>query len=242
MDALPHGGHPDGRRLGRVPGRVGQQVAQDLDDALPVRQHPRQVRWQVDAERIPAPSAQVHVSGLIHDGRKLHGLGCDRQPARLDVRRVQQVADQLPHVIRLLVDDPEELHRLGRIQRPRRAQHRGRGALDRGQRGTELVAYHAQKLGSEPLQLLQRRQVLQGDDQRLDLALLRADGRGVDEYGDPPAVRNLQDDLLGAHRGGVAQHMRQGRLFERHLVTVRAPHPQHLQQIFRRLASLPLPR
>ena len=94
MDVLPHGGHPDGRRLGRVPGRVGQQVAQDLDDALPVRQHPRQVRRQVDAERIPAPSAQVHVSGLIHDGLELHGLGCDRQPARLDVRRVQQVADQ----------------------------------------------------------------------------------------------------------------------------------------------------
>ena len=75
MDVLPHGGYPDGRRLGRVPGRVGQQVAQDLDDALPVRQHPRQVRWQVDAERISAPSAQVHVSGLIHDGRKLQGSG-----------------------------------------------------------------------------------------------------------------------------------------------------------------------
>ena len=152
------------------------------------------------------------------------------------MRRVQQVADQLAHVIRLLVDDPEELQRLGRAQRRRCPQHRGGGALDRGQRGLELMAHHAQKLGPEHLHLLERRQVLQSDDQRIDLALLRADGRGVDERGDLPTVRNLEDDHLGADRRGLGQDLLQGRPVQRHLPSVRTPHAEHLQQIFRRLA------
>ena len=33
---VPHRGHQDGRPVGRVPGGVGEQVAQHLDDAPPV--------------------------------------------------------------------------------------------------------------------------------------------------------------------------------------------------------------
>ena len=44
MVTLPHGGHPDGGRLVRVPGRVGEEVVQHLDDAPPVRHDQRQLR------------------------------------------------------------------------------------------------------------------------------------------------------------------------------------------------------
>ena len=43
---------------GRVPRSVGEEVVEDLDDAPPVGQHPRQVRRQVDEYRVPAASAQ----------------------------------------------------------------------------------------------------------------------------------------------------------------------------------------
>ena len=163
VNALLLRGHPDGRGPGRVARRVGEQIAQHLDDALAVRQHQWQVR-QVDDDGVRAPSAHVQVPRLIHDGREIRGLERDRQPARLDVRRVQQIADQLAHVVRLLVDDAEELDHFGRAQRRRRPQQRARRTLDRGERRLELMAHHAQELGPEHLDLLQRRQVLQRDD------------------------------------------------------------------------------
>ena len=44
VEPLPHDVDRDGRRLRRVPGRVGEEVVQDLDDAPPVRHHPRRQR------------------------------------------------------------------------------------------------------------------------------------------------------------------------------------------------------
>ena len=49
-----------------------------------------------------------------------------------------------------------------------------------------------------------------GDDDRLDHARLGADGRGVDQGGDTPAVGYLDDDLLGPHRLARAQRLRPG--------------------------------
>ena len=54
---------------------------------------------------------------LVHQDGQFHRSGGDRQRARLDARRVQQIADQLPHPVGLGVDDPVELARLGRVQR-----------------------------------------------------------------------------------------------------------------------------
>ena len=162
-------------------------------------------------------------------------LGGDRQRARLDAPRIQQVADQAAHVIGLLVDDPEELKYLGRLRRRRAVQH-GRGrALDCGQRGPQLVAHHAQELGPQPLQFLQRSQVLQGDDQGLHLTVLGMDRRGVDQRGDTPAIGDRDHDLLGAHQLGAAQLLRQSQreLVQGNLPPVGSPVRQHLQQLLR---------
>ena len=182
---------------------------------------------------MPAASAQERVPGLVHQSGHLRGLGDDRQGAGLDAPRIQQVADQAAHVIGLLVDDPEELEHLGRVQGGRGAQHGGGRALDGGQRGPQLVAHHAQELGPQPLQLLQRRQVLHGDDHRLDLTVLGPDRRGVDQRRDTPAVGDREHDLLGAHRLGAAQLPGQREFGEGHLPPIGAPHGHHLQQLLR---------
>ena len=137
---------------------------------------------------MPAASAQEGLPGLLHQARHVRRLGGDRQRARLDVPRIQQVADQAAHLIGLLGDDPEKLEHLGRARRRRAAQH-GRGrALDRGQRAPQLVAHQAKELGPQPLQLLQRRQILHGDDHGDDRTVLGLDRRGVDRRRDTLAV------------------------------------------------------
>ena len=143
-----------------MPGGVGEQVAQHLDDAQSIRHDPGQVRRQVDVKVVPAPAAQERVPGLVHQDGYVHGSGSYRQVARLDVRHVEQIAYQLAHPVGLRVDDPVELERLGGVQRGGGVQQGGDGAFDRGQRGAQLVAHHAQELGAQPLQLFQRRHVL----------------------------------------------------------------------------------
>ena len=177
-----------------------------------------------------APAAEERLPGLIHHDGQIRRRGGHRERARLDVRGVKQVADQRAHLIGLLVDDAEQLHCLGRVQRRGGPQHRGRAALDRGQRGPQLVAHHAEELGPQPLQLLHGRHVLQRDDERRHLARLRPDRRGVDQRGHPPAVGELQDDLLGANRHRLAQHLPQGGFLQQDLPPVGPPHPQPLQQ------------
>ena len=98
MNSLPDRRQPDDGIRGGVPGRVGEQVVQDLDDAPPVRRHPGQVRRQVDVQVVPATApAKEQVPGLVHQGGNLHGLGVHRQGTGLDAGHVQQVADQTPH-------------------------------------------------------------------------------------------------------------------------------------------------
>ena len=55
VKALPHGGHRDDGRLRGVPGGVGQQVAQDLHDAQPVRHDQGQVGFDLDGEGCSCP-------------------------------------------------------------------------------------------------------------------------------------------------------------------------------------------
>ena len=131
---VAHRRHQDGGGLGRVPGGVGEQVVQDLHDAPAVGHHQRQIRRQVDEDGVAAAAAQERVPCPFHQGGHLRGLGRDRQRARLDAPRIEQIADEAAHVVGLLVDDAEELAGLGGVQLGRGRQH-GRGrALDGGQR------------------------------------------------------------------------------------------------------------
>ena len=100
------------------------------------------------------------------------------------------------------------------------------------------MADHAQELGPQPLQLLQGRQVLDGNDHRLHLLLFRQDGRGVDQGGDAAPVRGPQDDLLGVHRLPGHQPLGQGELLQGDLPPVGPAEGQHLQQLLRRAARL----
>ena len=154
MHAVENRGDEDGRRRGRVPRRVREQVVQDLDDALPVGRHPRQVLRQVEADGVAAAAPEERVPGLLDQPDHLHRLGRDRQRPGLDAPRVEQVGDEAPHVVGLLVDDPHELPHLARVEARRGAQHRGRRALDGGQRRPQLVAHQAQELGPLPLELV----------------------------------------------------------------------------------------
>ena len=218
---------------------LAEQVAEHLHHSLPVRHDPGQVRRKVDVNLMPAPAAAEAVAGLGHQEGHVRRFGRDRQRARLNAGYVEQVAYQHVHPVHLGVDDPEELPHLGGVQRGGGVQQGGDGALDRGQRGAQLVAHHRQELGPQPLNLLQRGQVLQGDDEGLDLPVLRADGRGVEQRGDAAAVGDPEDDLLGAHRLPGAQQLRHRQLHEGEFPPVAPPAGQSLKELFRRLCRLP---
>ena len=115
MHAVALGGDPDGGRLGGVPRRVRQEIAENLDDPRAVGHCPRQVFRQVDAHDPVDGTAQEGTAGLIHQRGDIGRLGRHRQRARRDAPVVEQVADQAAHLVGLLVDDPKELQHLGRL-------------------------------------------------------------------------------------------------------------------------------
>ena len=59
--------------------------------------------------------------------------------------------------------------------------------------------------------------------------LLRKDWRGVDDSGDRLAVRELNDDLLGAHGLAAFQRPLRRELVERNLTSIRTPEGQHAE-------------
>ena len=238
VDPLPRGGDPDGGQVVGVAGRVGEQVGQHLHHPPPVRRHPGQTRRQVDHQVAPSAPALEPAPGLVHQDGDLHRFRGYRQGPRLDAGHVQQVADQVAHALRLVPDDPEELGHLRRVQVGGILQQGVRRALDGRQGGPELVAHHPQELGPQPLQVLQRRQVLYGNDHRLHLPLLREDGSGVDQGGDAAPVGGLEHDLLGPHRLPGDQGLGQGQLPQGDLPPVGPPVGQHLQKLLRRPARL----
>ena len=168
VNARAHGGHQDGRLRG-VFGRVRQQVADDLDDAPAVRHHQGQVGSDFDGEVASASSADEGVAGSVHQRGHFHRLRVHRQGASLDAGHVQQVADELPHVVGPVDDDPVELAHLGRVQISRRVQEGGGRAQDGGKGHPQLVAHHGQKLHPQPLHLLHGCHVLHSDNNRDEL-------------------------------------------------------------------------
>ena len=211
---------PDGSGVRAVARGVRQEVVQHLHDALAVGQHRRQAGRQVDQDGVSGAAGEEGVAGLVHQGADLRGLGRDRERAGFDAPGIEQVGDQPDHAVGLVVDDAEVLARLGRRDEPRGAERRGGRALDGGQRHAQLVAHHAEELRPHPLQFLKRGEVLHGDHHRRDGAVLGVDRRRVDERGDAAPVGGREHDLLGAHRLGAAQRLRQRELVEGDLAPV----------------------
>ena len=181
MHAIARRRDPDRCILRAVTGGVGEQVVQHLHDAPPVRHHAGEVRRQVDENVVPAVAGKERDPRLLDQLAHLGGLRRDRERAAVDPPGVEQVPDQPAHAVGLLVDDAEELPRLRRAEALRTAQHGRGGALDGGERGAQLVAHHAQKLRPHPVERLERREVLYGDDHGLDGTALGVDRGRVDE-------------------------------------------------------------
>ena len=99
-----------------MPGRVGEQVADDLYDAPPVRHHQGQVRLYVKGQGGPAPGVLEGAPGPVHQQGHLRRFRVHRQRPRLDASHVQQVADEFPHVIGPVHDDALKLAQLRRVQ------------------------------------------------------------------------------------------------------------------------------
>ena len=235
VHAVRDRGDADGRRIERMSRRIGEEIVEDLHDAPPVGHHPGQVRRQVDADGVPATPAQERVARQLDKAGHVRRLRRDRQRARFDASRIQQVADQTEHVVGLVVDDPVVLAHLCGVRHRRRVQQRGGRALDGGQRGPQLVAHHAQELRLQALQLVQGRQVLNGDNHGFDDTVRGADRRGVDQGPDAAAVGDRQHDLLAAQRLGDAQLLRRRKPVERDLPPVGKAARQGLQQSVRGL-------
>ena len=121
MQVPPLCGDHYGSRLGRIPGRIGQEVAQHLEGALAVGHHQGKPSGQVDENVVSAPAADEGAPRLVNKVGDVRRCWLHRQCARLDAGHGQQVAFQHAYAVGLLHNDPEELAHLGRVQgRPRR--------------------------------------------------------------------------------------------------------------------------
>ena len=189
-------GDLDGRPLSRVPGCVGEEIVQHLDDPPTVRQYPGQVRRCVDLDAVPVAPAEKGVPRQFDHRRHVDRFGSDGERPRLDACEVQQIVDEVAHVVGMLLDDAEELEHLRLVERRRGVQHGGGGALYRRQRCAEFVADHAEELGPQTLQLFQGRYVLDRDDDGDDLSVLRPYRRRVDQRARLRAVRQAEHHLL----------------------------------------------
>ena len=236
---LAHGRHPDRGRLGSMPRGVGQEVVEHLHDAPAVGHHGGQPRRQVDEDGVPAAAAEERAARPLDQGGRLRGLGGDRERARVDAPRIEQVADEAAHVGALLGDDAVQFAHLGRVELGRLLQQRVGRALDGDQRGAQLVAHQAEELGPHPFDLVERGQVLHGHHHRPDPAPLGTDRRGVDQRPDAAPVGDREHDLLGAHRLAGAERLHQGHLGQRHLPPVGAADRDHLEELLGGAAGRP---
>ena len=94
-----------------------------------------------------------------------------------------------------------------------------------------LVGDRDRDMGRVALQFLKRGQVLHGDHHGGDGAVPGLDRRRVDQRGDAAPVRRGEDDLLGAHRLGAAQHERERELGERDLAPVGEAAGEDVEQV-----------
>ena len=216
---------------------VGEQVVQHLGDALAVDHDMGQVARQVDMHGVAGVCAQERGSGLVDERRELGWRGIYGQGAGFDASDVEQIADESAHLVGLLVDDAEELAQLRPVEFARGGQHGGGGALDRSERGAQFVAYRAQELGALSFELVERLEVLHGDDHRFDGVAVGSGNRCCIEEGrDASAVRDGQNDLFGAHGLAACQSLCQGKLVEADLASVGPSVGDDLCQLLERAA------
>ena len=77
-----------------MPGRVREQVAEHLGDALGVGHRPRQVGPEVDEDGVPAATGQERGAGPVDERGNIRGLGRDGERSRLDAPCIEQVRNE----------------------------------------------------------------------------------------------------------------------------------------------------
>ena len=157
----------------------------------------------------------------LHQIGQVAAHGPHGERARLEAAAVQQVADQLAHVIGLPGNDAEVLAQLVAVEVVGTHQQRVRCAPDRGQRLTQLVPDRGQEPGAHLVEIVERRQVVQGQHNGPGVGALVVEARDLDNDLDVPAVGRLDRDLLGLaiRRGGDPAHQ----FAELHLGAVMEP-------------------
>ena len=186
---------------------------------------------------MPAAGAQERAPRPVDQGGHVRGLGLDGERAGFDTPGIQQVRDEAPHVVGLGVDDAVERAHLRRGQVFGGAEQGGGRPLDGHERLPQLVAHQLQELRPQPLQLLERRQVLQGHHHRLDLAVAEPDRRGVDQHRDASPVGRGDHHLFGAHRFAATERLCDRELGQGHLAPIGATEGHRLQHTLGRVAG-----
>src|SRR5262245_59265639 len=171
----------------RVLDRVVDQVVEHLRHGLLVAAHPQGALAAPDLEAqalrrqgwlAQAQHAVEHLAPV--DRRAL-----DRELARLDARQAEEVGHQVGQPLHVGVDALKELDVVALVVQRAREQRLDE-ALDRGQRGLQLVRDVGDEVAPDALQAPQLRDVVQHDDEAALAAAL--EGAGVD----------LEDALLPA--------------------------------------------
>ena len=230
--------HVDGSGDRGVPGGIREEVGDDLNDAPGIDHHPREIWWQVDLHALNAPPAQKRPPRLVHEIRNVRRLGVHRERAGVDAPGVQQIADEPLHAVDLLVDDPEELPYLRRIEARRRPERRRRRTLDGDERGAKLVTHNLEELRALALELFERGQILNGGDYGDDRAVLGPDRGRVEEGGDVSSVRHGEHDLLGAYGLGISKLLGEEEFVKADLAPVGTPAGKDLEALPGRLPGL----
>ncbi len=145
--------HPAGG--GRELHSVGDQVHDDLLQAVGVRLHP--------SRRLAFGELDGDFSLLREGPNRLHGTSSrvvqhnrfdlDRHPPALDPREVQQVVDQANQAIEVSQRDVQQVMRLLGDRPGRALPQQAERRLDRGQRRAQLVAHHRDELALRRLRL-----------------------------------------------------------------------------------------
>ena len=152
-----HGQH-DLAAIGRVLGRVDQQIREHLFEAHGVDFHPERLSRQVHHQAMAAPR-QIRrdgTDGKLHDGAQVDVGSPQGFLADVTMRCVQQIIDVPGHLSHMPLDEnPRAFDPLG----PDRVPQQPRGIAHHGQRIAQLVRNDRDLIGTRIGQYVQRNHI-----------------------------------------------------------------------------------
>src|SRR5262249_28012137 len=144
----------DGSSLWRELYRVGEQVREDLHEAVGVADDGEH-GWSVhlDADLVLTGKRCDAAHRVLQRLHQVTGLPNNLDVTRLHLLDVENVVDETDQTLSILESDPEELLALGAQLARRPSDHEPKRAADRRQRRAQLVADGRHEVGLELFQL-----------------------------------------------------------------------------------------